>query len=139
VNVKAAFLLAQEALPLLREKPYGRIIFVSSIGGFHPFELLGAYSVSKTALLGLTKAAAEQLARENITVNCIAPGVIQTRFSSALHETEAAKELVLSKIPMNRLGLPNDISGAAAFLASEDASYVTGETLIIAGGMPSRL
>jgi dehydrogenase/reductase SDR family protein 4 len=139
VNVKAAFLLAQEALPLLREKPYGRIIFVSSIGGFHPFELLGAYSVSKTALLGLTKAAAEQLARENITVNCIAPGVIQTRFSSALHESEAAKEVVLSKIPMNRLGLPNDISGAAAFLASEDASYVTGETLIIAGGMPSRL
>ncbi|EFA00284.1 dehydrogenase/reductase SDR family member 4 [Tribolium castaneum] len=139
VNVKAAFLLAQEALPLLRERPFGRIIFVASIAGFHPFELLGAYSVSKTALFGLTKAAASQLARENITVNCIAPGIIQTKFSSALTETEAAREEALSRIPMNRLGVPHDISGAAAYLASEDASYMTGETLIVAGGMPSRL
>jgi len=139
VNVRAAFLLAREALPLLRQKPYGRIIFISSIAGFHPFELLGAYSVSKTALLGLTKAAAGQLARENITVNCIAPGIIQTKFSSALTETEAARHEVLSRVPMNRLGVPHDISGAAAFLASEDASYMTGETLIITGGMASRL
>ncbi|RZC37885.1 dehydrogenase/reductase SDR family member 4 [Asbolus verrucosus] len=139
VNVKASFLLAKEALPLLRQKPYGRIIFVASIAGFHPFEVLGAYSVSKTALIGLTKAAAVQLARENITVNCIAPGIIQTKFSSAITETDEAKEEALSRIPMNRLGVPRDISGAAAYLASEDASYVTGETLIIAGGMPSRL
>ncbi|XP_044270061.1 short-chain dehydrogenase reductase 2a [Tribolium madens] len=139
VNVKAAYLLAKEALPLLRERPFGRIIFVSSIGGFHPFDLLGTYSVSKTALLGLTKAAAAQLVRENITVNSIAPGIIKTKFSTAITEPEAAREEALSRIPMNRFGVPHDISGAAAYLASEDSSYMTGETLIVAGGMPSRL
>jgi dehydrogenase/reductase SDR family protein 4 len=84
VNVKASFLLAKEALPLLRQKKCGRIIFTSSIGGFQPcepFEALGAYSVSKTAVLGLAKAAAFQLARENITVNCVAPGIVETKFS----------------------------------------------------------
>ncbi|KAJ3663960.1 hypothetical protein Zmor_008173 [Zophobas morio] len=139
INVKASYLLAKEALPLLRQRPYGRIIFVASIAAFQPFDVLGAYSVSKTTLLGLTKAAAAQLALENITVNALAPGIIKTRFSGALHENESSRDEALSRIPMNRLGLPDDISGAAAFLASEDSSYMTGETLIISGGMPSRL
>ncbi|CAH1992610.1 unnamed protein product [Acanthoscelides obtectus] len=102
VNVKSSFLLAQEALPLLRQSKAGRIIFISSIAGFQPMTLLGAYSVSKTALLGLTKAAAVQLAKENITVNCVAPGVIKTKFSSALTSTQAAQDIALSMIPLNR-------------------------------------
>ncbi|KAJ8964515.1 hypothetical protein NQ314_004810 [Rhamnusium bicolor] len=139
VNVKSSFLLAKEAVPLLRQSKAGRIIFISSIAGFQPFDLLGAYSVSKTALLGLTKAAALQLAPDDITVNCIAPGVIKTKFSSALTSNEDAELEILSRIPLNRLGKPHDISGAVAFLASDDGAYITGENIVIAGGMASRL
>jgi len=139
INVKAAFLLAKEALPLIRKRGGGSIVFISSIAGFHPLTLLGAYSVSKTALLGLTKAASADLACENITVNCIAPGIIETKFSQLLTESEAVRDHALATIPTNRFGVPEDISGIVAFLASDDARYITGETIIAAGGMPSRL
>lgn len=102
VNVKSSFLLAKEAVPLLRQSKAGRIIFISSIAGFQPFSLLGAYSVSKTTLLGLTKAAALQLAPDGITVNCIAPGIIKTKFSSALTASESAEKEILSRIPLKR-------------------------------------
>jgi dehydrogenase/reductase SDR family member 4 len=82
VNVKASFMLAKEALPFLRERGGGNIVFISSIAGFHPNSILGAYGVSKTALFGLTKAAAGDLASEKIRVNCLAPGLIETKFSS---------------------------------------------------------
>lgn len=102
VNVKSAFLLAKEAVPLLKQSKAGRIIFISSIAGFQPIGLLGAYSVSKTALLGLTKAAAVQLGPDGVTVNCIAPGIIKTKFSSALISNEGAESEILSRIPLNR-------------------------------------
>ncbi|XP_046396518.1 dehydrogenase/reductase SDR family member 4 [Ischnura elegans] len=139
VNVKAAYLLSKEALPFIRKRGGGSIIYVSSIAGFQPFNLLGAYSVSKTALFGLTKAASQDLAPENIRVNCIAPGVVKTKFSSALHESEDAREIALRNIPMNRLAMPHEMGGVAAFLCSDDASYITGETIVVSGGMPSRL
>lgn len=102
VNVKASFLLAKEGLPLLRKSKAGRIIFISSICGFQPFDLLGIYSVSKTALLGLTKAASLQLAVDDITVNSVCPGIIQTKFSKVLtSETNIEKE-ALSRIPLAR-------------------------------------
>lgn len=84
VNVKASYLLAKEVLPFIRKRGGGSIVFVSSIAGFKPFSLLGAYSVSKTALFGLTKAAAQDLAPENIRVNCVAPGIVQTKFAAAV-------------------------------------------------------
>jgi dehydrogenase/reductase SDR family member 4 len=84
VNVKAAFLLAKEVKPFIVQRGGGSVIFISSIGGYQPFDLLGAYSVSKTALFGLTKAAALDLVKDNIRVNCVAPGVIETKFSSAV-------------------------------------------------------
>lgn len=102
VNVKSSFLLAKEAAPLLRQSKAGRIIFISSIAAFQPLSLLGAYSVSKTALLGLTKAAALQLAPDGITVNCVAPGIIRTKFSSALTASEDAEREILSHIPLKR-------------------------------------
>jgi dehydrogenase/reductase SDR family member 4 len=139
VNVKAAYLLSKEVKPYLQKRGSGSIIFVSSIGGYQPFDLLGAYSVSKTALFGLTKALAVDLVNSNIRVNCVAPGVIETRFSSALYTTEAAKEATVSSIPMKRLGKTDEIAGVVAFLASDDASYMTGETIAAAGGMNSRL
>lgn len=140
VNVKCSFLLAKEALPYIRQrKSGGSIVFVSSIAGFQPFSLLGAYSVSKTALFGLTKAASQDLAPENIRVNCIAPGIVRTKFAAALHESESARDTALAQIPMGRFAEPKEISGVCAFLVSDDASYITGETIVASGGMPSRL
>lgn len=84
VNVKSSYLLAKEVKPYIMKRGGGSIVFISSIGGYQPFDLLGAYSVSKTALFGLTKAAALDCAKDNIRVNCVAPGVIETKFSSAV-------------------------------------------------------
>ncbi|CAG9813722.1 unnamed protein product [Phaedon cochleariae] len=142
VNVKSSFLLAKESLPLLRRSKHGRIVFISSISGFTPqapFDELGAYAVSKTALFGLTKAAASQLGKDNITVNSIAPGIIQTKFSEILTTEEGLREEGLKRIPLNRFGQPDEIAGTAAFLASDDAAYITGENIVVAGGMNSRI
>lgn len=139
INVKAAFLLAQEARPLLQKRGGGNIVFVSSIAGLNPFPLLGAYSVSKTALFGLTKAAAQDLASEGIRVNCVAPGIIKTQFSKALYESQTAYDHAISSVPVGRLGESPEIAGVVSFLVSEDASYITGETIVAAGGMTSRL
>lgn len=139
VNVKASFLLAKQAKPLIAQRGGGSIVFISSIGGYTPFDLLGAYSVSKTTLFGLTKAASLDLVKDNIRVNCVAPGVIETKFSSALYQSESAKEVTINTIPMRRLGQPDEIGGVVAFLVSEDASYITGECIVAAGGCNSRL
>lgn len=101
INVRSSFLLAKESLPLLRQSKVGRIIFIGSLGGLEPMPLLGAYSVSKTALLGLTKAAAAQLASDGITVNSIAPGIVKTKFAGPITTGDAATE-ALSRIPLNR-------------------------------------
>lgn len=139
VNVKASYLLAKEVVPYLQKRGGGRIVFVTSIAAYQPFDLLGAYSVSKTALLGIIKAASVTLAPQNITVNGIAPGIIKTKFSAALTDSKSAEEEGLSRIPMNRFGQPDDIAGVAAFIVSDDAQYMTGETIVASGGMPSRL
>ncbi|XP_017299858.1 dehydrogenase/reductase SDR family member 4 isoform X2 [Diaphorina citri] len=139
VNVKSTFLLTQEVLPYIRKRNGGSIVYVSSIGGLAPFKLLGAYSVSKTALLGLTKAVAQDLASENIRVNCLAPGITKTKFAAALYETEEAHEIAVSNVPMGRLAVPDEMGGIVAFLCSDDASYITGEVIVAAGGMQSRL
>ncbi|XP_034243408.1 dehydrogenase/reductase SDR family member 4 [Thrips palmi] len=139
INVKSAYLLSQEALPLLRKRGGGSIVYVASIAGLQPFPLLGAYSVSKTALLGLTKAAAQTLASENIRVNCLAPGVIKTKFAQAITEPETSRDVALQSIPMQRFGTPDEMGGVVAFLCSDDAAYITGETIVASGGMQSRL
>ncbi|XP_076247145.1 dehydrogenase/reductase 4 [Calliopsis andreniformis] len=138
INVKSTFLLMQESLPLLRKSKSPSIIIVSSIAGYQPLDLLGAYGVSKTALLGLNQVAASALASDKIRVNCVAPGIVKTKFSQLIVEGEAA-EISLSMIPLRKFGEPHDIAAVAAFLASDDASYITGETIVAAGGMRSRL
>ncbi|XP_044735952.1 dehydrogenase/reductase SDR family member 4-like isoform X2 [Chrysoperla carnea] len=139
VNVKCSFLLAKEALPYLRERKGSNIVFVSSISGLHPYPYIGAYSVSKTALIGLTKAAAKSLVTENIRVNCLAPGIIETKFSSPITDNEISRNASLEKIPMQRFGTIEEMGGVVAFLVSDDASYITGETIVASGGMHSRL
>ncbi|XP_072754271.1 dehydrogenase/reductase SDR family member 4-like [Anoplolepis gracilipes] len=139
INVKSTFLLMKESLPLLKGSKSPSIIIVSSIAGYQPFSLLGTYSISKTALLGLTKATAEELALDGIRVNCIAPGIIKTKFSEPLYKSEEVYNIAVSKISMRRLGTSDEVGSVAAFLASSDASYITGETIVVSGGMNARL
>ncbi|CAH1269487.1 DHRS2 [Branchiostoma lanceolatum] len=138
-NVKAAFFLAKDAVPHMEKRGGGSIIFVGSTAGYKPNELLGPYSVSKTALLGLVKAMAPQCGRLNIRVNGIAPGIIKTRFSEAIWKNEGPLKEQLLQIPLSRLGEPEDCAGPVSFLCSDDAAYITGETIIMSGGMVSRL
>jgi len=139
INVKVAFLLFKECVPLMQKRGGGSTIFISSIAGYHPIPALGPYSVSKTALIGLTKALAAETAADNIRVNCVAPGIVKTKFAAALTENEDIAEKTLENVPLGRFGTPAEMGGAVSFLASDDASYVTGETLLVAGGMHARL
>lgn len=136
INVKTSILLLQEAGPHLQKG--SSVVFVSSIAGFQPPKGLAMYGVTKTTLLGLTKALAAEMAPD-IRVNCVAPGFVPTHFASFLTTNEEMKKSLEEKTLLNRLGTTQDMAAAAAYLASDDASYVTGETLVVAGGMPSRL
>lgn len=136
INVKASVLLLQDVAPHLQKG--SSVVLISSIEGFQPSALLAMYGVTKTALLGLTKALAAEMA-PNTRVNCVAPGFVPTHFADFLVSNEAIKKEVESKTLLNRLGTTEDMAAATAFLASDDASYITGETLVVAGGMPSRL
>ncbi|XP_034831658.1 dehydrogenase/reductase SDR family member 4 [Maniola hyperantus] len=139
VNVKCSWLLAKEVYPELVKRGGGNIVFISSIAGYQPMEPLGPYSISKTTLLGLTKAIAYEVTHENIRVNCVAPGIVATKFASAITTSDMAAEKSLSIVPMKRFGKPSEIASAVAFLVSEDASYITGETLVVAGGTYAHL
>uniref|UniRef100_A0A8C8VIX3 Dehydrogenase/reductase SDR family member 4 n=1 Tax=Pelusios castaneus TaxID=367368 RepID=A0A8C8VIX3_9SAUR len=139
INVTATAMLIGLVVPHMEKRGGGSIVIVSSIAGYSPFPALGPYSVSKTALLGLTKALAPELGARNIRINTLAPGIIQTKFSAALWKDEAMKEKMMENLRVQRLGLPSDCSGIISFLCSPDASYITGETVVVGGGAPSRL
>ncbi|KAI5733970.1 hypothetical protein M8J77_000907 [Diaphorina citri] len=108
---------------------------------FQEFRFVGAYSVSKTALFGLTKFVAEDLAPENIRVNCLAPGLIRTKFGDRMlvDSREENLDVLMSYTPLGRVGEPDEMGGVVAFLCSDDASYITGEVIVAAGGMQSRI
>lgn len=137
INIKSAIVLCQEAIPKMVAG--GSVIFVSSYTAFQPSPPIAAYAVTKTALLGLTKALADELGHQNIRVNCIAPGIVPTKFASALVASPEAEKLNKEKTLLGRLGTAEDMASTVAFLASSDASYITGETIVVAGGMQSRL
>lgn len=147
INVKSNLVLTQLVVPHMKKRNGGSIIYTGTAGAFHIMntklipgrKMLGGYCVSKTALLGLTKAVAVQLSEFNIRVNSIAPGLIETRFSSVLHGADVVKEHLLKGVPLGRVGNPDECAGVTAFLASDDASYITGENIVVAGGMGSRL
>jgi len=134
VNVKNTFFTIKESLQLLKNAKNPSILIISSQAGYTPFPSIGIYSVSKTALFSMTKLLAEELAKFKIRVNCIAPGIIKTKMSQAIIDSDEAKLNFLK-----RPGLPNEISGAALFLCSEEATFITGETVCINGGMHGRL
>ncbi|EFJ33650.1 hypothetical protein SELMODRAFT_270475 [Selaginella moellendorffii] len=136
VNVKATVQVIQAAAPHLSEG--SSIVLISSIAGYNPSAGLAMYSVAKTALLGLTKALAMELAPKT-RVNGVAPGFVPTHFASYLTENEAIRSGIESQTLLKRLGTVDDMGAAVAFLVSSDASYITGETIVVAGGIQSRL
>jgi len=138
-NVKAGFLLSKMVIPHMEKQGGGNIVFNSSITGYVPFVGIAAYSVSKTAVLGLVKALAITCGHMNIRVNGIAPGVVQTEFSKSLWEDEEAQKFHKDNIPLGRLANADDCAGAVSFLCSEDANYITGEVIMITGGINARL
>ncbi|CAL9694639.1 unnamed protein product [Knipowitschia caucasica] len=139
INVKASFLMTKLVVPHMEKRGGGNIVFVSSVAGYQPMPALGPYSVSKTALLGLTRVLAPELAPSNIRVNCVAPGIIKTRFSSALWENEDVMDEFKKQLSIKRAGNPEEIGGVISFLCSNEASYITGETITVTGGMSGRL
>ncbi|KAG2487943.1 hypothetical protein HYH03_013522 [Edaphochlamys debaryana] len=139
INIKAAVLLVQEALPHLLRRPGASIVFVSSVTAFNPPEPIAMYAISKTALLGLTKGLAAELGPRGVRVNCVAPGIVPTKFSAALVETPELAAQQAETTMLKRLGRPQEQAAAIAYLVSPDAAYVTGETLVVSGGMHSRL
>lgn len=132
-NLKGAFLCMQLAAKRMIRQRSGRIISISSYSGIHGNAGQTNYSASKAGLIGLTKSAARELGSRGITVNAIAPGYIDTDMTAAL--SDQVKEAILAEIPLKRIGTPEDIAAAAAFLASDDAAYITGQVLEVGGGM----
>lgn len=134
VNLTGAFLTAQHAARRMITKGGGSIVFIASVVGIEPMPGLGGYSVSKAGLLGLMRALARELGPHKIRVNAIAPGLIETKFASALFEDQQAYSHFVENTALKRHGQPNDVAGVAVFLASEAAAYVTGQVLIVDGG-----
>ena len=133
VNLTATFRLARAATKLMMRKRFGRIIAITSVVGVTGNAGQGNYAASKAGLIGMMKSVGAEYARRNVTANCIAPGFIATPMTDALNEKQ--REAVLGKVPAGRLGTPEDIAAAAVYLASNEAAYVTGQTIHINGGM----
>jgi 3-oxoacyl-[acyl-carrier protein] reductase len=133
VNLTAAFRLSQGCLRGMMKKRWGRIVSVTSIVGISGNPGQANYAASKAALIGMSKSLAQEVASRNITVNCVAPGFIDTPMTEGLSDEQ--KHNLTARIPAGRLGEPADIAGACVFLASDEASYVTGQTLHVNGGM----
>lgn len=133
VNLKAAFKLSKNALRGMMKRRFGRIIGITSIVGVtgNPGQM--NYAASKAGMIGMSKSLAQEVATRGITVNCVAPGFIATAMTDAL--PDAQKEALLTAVPAGKLGDPADISAAVVYLSSDEAAYVTGQTLHVNGGM----
>ncbi|WP_341702379.1 3-oxoacyl-[acyl-carrier-protein] reductase [Ferrovibrio sp.] len=133
VNLSAAFRLARASLKGMMKRRWGRIVSITSVVGAtgNPGQL--NYAAAKAGLTGLTKSLAQEVASRNITANCVAPGFIQTAMTDVL--TDQQKDVISQKIPAGRLGQAPEIAAAVVYLASEEAAYVTGQTLHVNGGM----
>jgi 3-oxoacyl-[acyl-carrier protein] reductase len=132
-NLTSAYLCIQQVIPNMLRLRWGRIINISSIFGQMGQAGQANYAASKAGLIGLTKAIAREVASRNITCNAIAPGFIETAMTDVL--SEEFKQAAVQQIPLGRVGKPEDVAGALAFLASDDASYITGQVLSVNGGM----
>jgi len=135
VNLRAPFLCSKYASELMKKQRYGRIINLASIASFVSLPGRSAYNSSKAGILGLTRTLAVELAPYGITVNAIAPGLVETEMlRQRITEGSIKIDAALKRIPLGRFGRPEEIARAAVFLASDDASYITGQVLVVDGG-----
>lgn len=133
VNLTAGFVLCRAALRGMMKRRHGRVIGITSIVGVTGNPGQANYAASKAGMIGMSKSLAAEVASRNITVNCIAPGFIETSMTAELNDKQ--KEGILGSVPMGRLGSAGEIAATAVFLASSEAGYVTGQTLHVNGGM----
>ncbi|HUB79840.1 MAG TPA: 3-oxoacyl-[acyl-carrier-protein] reductase [Bryobacteraceae bacterium] len=133
INLQGAFLCTQQVLPAMMRNRWGRIVNIASVVGQAGAAGQANYAASKAGLIGLTKALAQEMASRNITVNAIAPGYIATDMTKVLPDD--VKQKILASVPLGRMGTAEDVAAAVKFLASEDASYITGQVLAVNGGM----
>jgi len=136
-NVISNHWLVQLVAPGMRARKDGAIIIVSSIGGLKGSTVIGAYNISKAADFQLARNLAAEYGPENVRVNCIAPGLVKTGFARALWEDPKTLKLVTATTPLKRIGLPEEIAGAAVFLAAPSGNFITGQSIIIDGGVSS--
>lgn len=135
VNAKGTFLVIQALLPHMRARRYGRIVNIASIGGKQGAPEQAHYSASKAAIMGFTRVLAQEIGAEGITANCVCPGIILTDMGRTNLENPAIKARWTANTAMRRIGVPEDIVGPVAFFASDDAGFVTGQTLNVDGGI----
>jgi 3-oxoacyl-[acyl-carrier protein] reductase len=133
VNLTATFRLARAATKLMMRRRFGRIIAITSVVGVTGNPGQGNYSASKAGMIGMIKSLAAEYAKRNVTANCIAPGFIKTPMTDALSDKQ--REAILTRVPAARLGTAEDIAAAAVYLSSNEAGYVTGQTIHVNGGM----
>ena len=133
VNLGSTFFLCKYAIKKMLKNKYGRIVNVTSVVGHTGNLGQSNYSASKAAIIGMSKSLAIEYAKKNITINCVSPGFIQSNMTDRI--VESIKAALTSRIPMSRLGTGEDVSNTVAFLSSESASYITGETIHVNGGM----
>lgn len=141
VNLRAPFLMAQAATPYLRESKHGRLIVTSSTGAFRGHAGMPAYHATKSGLLGLVRALADELGPDGITVNALCPGWVDTPFNDGFwsHQADPARALraLEAQIPLRRQAIPEEMTGLLLFLSSPDSAYLTGQALVIDGGYTS--
>jgi len=135
VNAKGTFLVVQAALPHMKRQKYGRIVNIASIGGKHGALGQAHYSASKAAVMGFTRVLALEVGTYGITANCICPGIILTDMGRVNLDDAAVRQAWQEKTAMRRIGDPEDVVGPVAFLASDDAAFVTGQSLNVDGGI----
>lgn len=133
INLKGAFNCTKHVSAIMLKQRHGRIINISSVSGLTGNAGQVNYSSAKAGILGMTKAVAREFASRGVTCNAVAPGYIQTDMTNVLPGT--VKDAIMSTIPLKRLGMPEDVANAVAFLASEEASYITGQVINVDGGM----
>jgi 3-oxoacyl-[acyl-carrier protein] reductase len=135
VNAKGTFLVVQAILPLMKKRGYGRIVNIASIGGKHGAPEQAHYSASKAAVMGFTRVLAQEVGVDGITANCVCPGIILTDMGRVNLDDPAVRKSWQDKTAMRRIGDPDDVVGAVAFFASDDAAFITGQTLNVDGGI----